>query len=468
MNPSSFPKQQIDSKRKDRKDWAHVATGTTTRAKVSALKRPQNQSKRNTDGFCHRFTKELEATVAEPACAIRYTVIALLGLVAAYWILHVTINHWRPGSDWSQVLSTSRNSINPPEATRGGVTVFGDKETGIAPDGTFAFNFRDDILNRYFARDKINEWKQQQEEKGHRRSLEALGQRRGPILAAAVLVFSTFDRSLALTFFPKDPNSSTPEGAITDADYLRIILPDSIAWLKRELNGRSPSFIPPEKRVIVESIISSLEAQDLRETKSRRDLAEQVTGMKPVLSFDWMLIDDARWIFEVIFWCLFGVLAKTLIRLIAVGRLSDNDPKAYNPTEFLLFIPKAVLAPLLAVVVVSWWATGYSEAKINFANLPYLLVFFFSLGFMTESIYSKLADLGQLIVGQSVAASEAKMSAASQQAIYQFRSPAVDTGSTATGPVNTISQLADAAKAVTASALERGIVTRQVQKASGT
>ena len=43
----------------------------------------------------------------------------------------------------------------------------------------------------------------------------------------------------------------------------------------------------------------------------------------------------------------------------------DDDPNGHDATEFLLFIPKAVLAPVLAIVVVSWWATGYSESNLQ-------------------------------------------------------------------------------------------------------
>ncbi|HVT74446.1 MAG TPA: hypothetical protein VHD61_15040 [Lacunisphaera sp.] len=428
-----------------RTDWAHKPHDARKPAKIVP-----RAARAMTPGraweFCRKFTDFLESAVAFPACAIRYTVFALLAVVAAYLGVHLLVwsySHKHQAGAWENVL-------RPIGAT-------GAAESGISDDGNFSFHFRDDILNRYFARDKINAWKQDQEEKGRRLSDEVLGRRKGLLRAAAHFVYTTFDLAMARTFFPNDPEGDT----VSDANYRNAVLPEAAGWLNNELNGRSPSLIPPEKRVLAESFRQALMREEARERSLRETLAAQIAGLKPVLSFDWMLVSDAWWIVEVIFWCIFGILAKTMIRLIEVGRLPSGAPGGYDPTEFLLFIPKSVLAPLLAVVVVSWWATGYSEAQINFANLPYLLVFFFSLGFMTETVYKKLSDLGSLLVSQAATASAAKMGEAARQDVYKFRNPAADPANA--GPVNTVAQLAAATKAVAASALERGVVTREAQ-----
>ena len=147
------------------------------------------------------------------------------------------------------------------------------------------------------------------------------------------------------------------------------------------------------------------------------------------------------------------MLANTIIKLIGAMR-GDK----YQPREFCLIFPKSILAPVLAMVITALWASGLSDSKISFTNLPYLLVLFFLLGFATESLYDKIVGLSELIVTPTAKVAEAKLEAAAKASRYLFTTP-LTTVDDLPAP-KTLDDLATNLKTVAKSAFERGIVSQ--------
>jgi hypothetical protein len=364
---------------------------------------------------CKIQTRRLLQRFDDPGCALRATVWALFILIAVYVAVHLI---------WREEHSEWRNAVR------------------FSDDGTFTAFYRDEILDRFFARDKINEWKQRLDEKILALRKEALARRREVLVPLVDLVQRT------LPHLHPPGVLGMPLRDATDENYLRLSLENARRWLEERRAD-----VPPAKAGLVESAVRSLGDLHRWETEWREQLRTEVDALRPQLSFDWLFIEDWHWVLEVVAWCLFGVLANTFIALINVTRADKFDVK-----EFLLVIPKATLAPVLAIVVIAWWATGYSQSQINFLNLPYFLVFSFALGFVTEALYTKIKDLGNLVVGPSVAVSTARMEAAARREKYQFLSPAADAGSVP--PPTTIPELRDALKRVVRSGIERGVVNQ--------
>jgi hypothetical protein len=364
---------------------------------------------------CHTsFTNRMIARVADPGCALRFTVIALLSSVLIYSALHCLVPH-QP-VDFSQAVV-------------------------ISADGHFRCYYRDDILDRFFSRQKVNEWKQRMDEKAAALRSDALGNRRALLLPLQQFVRTTLSDQAGLV----ESWTSGPEAA---TNVLSTSLSLLQGWLRTQREA-----VQPQKRALVDEFIDRLGAQAESEIALRSRLLAEIAGLKSNLSFDWFFIDGWKWIIEVCFWCTFGVLANTFIALIYAAREGR-----YDPSEFLLLIPKATLAPVLAFVIIAWWATGLSESKITFVNLPYFLVLSFALGFVTESLYVKIKELGNLIVGPSASASAARIDAAAQRDVYQFVHANVPPAMVP--PASNLAGLREQLRSVARAAVERGLVAQ--------
>lgn len=363
---------------------------------------------------CEQLSARLIARVSDPGCALKSTVFALALFAVAYVVIHLVVPY---------------QLVNFSEAVT------------ISEDARYRCYYRDDILDRFFARNTVNEWKQRMDEKGAALREEALCHRQPLLLALREFIQTSLGEQAVLT-------EGWTTGTNAECHLLSVNLRLVSQWLEKQRD-----LLHPDRQKILAEFLRQVKAQDQRETALRQRLVAEIAGLQANLSFDWLFIDGWKWIIEVFFWCTFGVLANTFITLIYATREGRYDPK-----EFLLVVPKGALAPVLALVIISWWATGLSESKINFVNLPYFLVLSFSLGFVTESLYVKIKDLGNLIVGPSATVSAAKLEAAAKRDVYKFVHPAVSLETLPPAPnLETLrQQLRLAAKA----AVERGLVAQ--------
>jgi hypothetical protein len=158
-----------------------------------------------------------------------------------------------------------------------------------------------------------------------------------------------------------------------------------------------------EKRGTLESWMKSLDERIGREAGQREQMQALIGAYEPPLYFDWLWHEGAGWVFEVTMWSLIGVIANTLI-----GLITAKKDETYRINHFLLTIPKFVLAPVLSIVVVALWSSGFSESSISILNLPYFLVLSFLLGFGTETLYERIRDLVKAILGPTTKFSEKK------------------------------------------------------------
>ena len=381
----------------------HPTKGESAKRKLSLRER------------CHRFSNQCLDLVSDPGCAIRYTVISLLSTALLYVVVHIFMEE--DPTRLSEALT-------------------------ISDDGRFKTYYRDDILDHYFARNRVNEWKQRTDEKCLAFRQDAAMRR--------LLVLDSVRQFIRGSL----ENAAPPGGAwhvytnFTVTNILWVELPSLTNWL-----GRQYSAVVPSKTNLLNELISQVAALHSDEERWRNHLKAEIASLKEHISFDWFRIHEWRWLVEVFFWCTFGVLANTFITLIFAAR--ENR---YDAREFLLVIPKATLAPVLAVVIIAWWATGLSESPINFANIPYFLILSFALGFVTENLYVKIKELGTLIVAPSATASAARMQAAARRDLYKFVHPKVDPG--ILPAAQTVPELSTQLRTVLKGALEHGIVTR--------
>lgn len=275
----------------------------------------------------------------------------------------------------------------------------------IAEDGTFEPTFKEAVLQRFFSRQQIVEMEQRVREKAQSLSQSTLEIRRDTLLPVIAVVQNTLGTRGRPGLLGQDA------AAVTDAELSRVRLGVLSAWL-----SNSVSSVAPEQKPVIQQLMAEVSLLDALENKTRHDLQTEVQELEPPLSFCWLYTECGWWVVEVLLWSFLGVQANTIIALIGACREGK-----YSPAEFVLFFPKILLAPLLALVVVAFWSSGLSESKISYLNLPYFLVFSFALGFVTEGIYEKLRELGRLIVTPSVTLSQTKLEDAARKTPYQYR-----------------------------------------------
>jgi hypothetical protein len=308
--------------------------------------------------------------------------------------------------------------------------------------------FCQSFLERYISPADLAEFKQSVKARCEETARLAVRQRK--------LVFAPIPAFLsnALNHIPvsQHPHLWQPGADRTETDYRMTRLADLRHWLETATNG-----LAADRRGEWQGLVNALQRQEQRETNLESTLETEIFCLEPVLAFDWLYLDKYAWVFEMFVWCWVGVLANTIIKLIE----SMRGKREYDPNEFCLLFPKAVLAPVLGMVVTALWSSGLSESQINFANLPYLLVFFFALGFATESLYDKIVKLTELIVSRAATPSEERLAAAAAQSRYKFITRAVDVGDVP--PPRNLNELESKLAAVAGAAFERGVVSRSAR-----
>ena len=124
------------------------------------------------------------------------------------------------------------------------------------------------------------------------------------------------------------------------------------------------------------------------------DVRENAPGLQPLFSFEFLYHEGSGWIIELVFWTWFGVLASAMAGLFDAIKL-DN----YKPQVFALTIPKLLLAPVLALVVVALWAAGFTETKVSLSNLPFFLAVAFALGFGHDRVIRLIRSFVKGVLG---------------------------------------------------------------------
>ncbi len=314
----------------------------------------------------------------------------------------------------------------------------------FSPDATLRPIFQMHTLERFYSKTKIGEILQRIDSRRQELSRDLLRQRRGLLLPVMDLIANGLAKETGrLGVLGLDPNKAT------DADFLQADLGQLIVWL----DDAKTQLKVPANRAVFQSAIEGLRDQVDRESQVRQQLGQELQGLEPVLSFRWLYTEQGWWILEVAFWSFLGVLANTIIGLLMACR-EDR----YAAEEFVIVIPKILLAPILAVICIALWTTGITESAITELNLPYFLVLSFFLGFMTEGVYSRLRDAANLLVPPTITPSQAKLEAMAAAAPYRYVNPSPPPD--VAGPPKTLAELEARLTAVAKSELERGLVSQ--------
>lgn len=313
----------------------------------------------------------------------------------------------------------------------------------ISDDGAFAVSYRDDVMSRFFSEGETRKLQERLRVKSTDARANALAERRQH-LNGVILLSSTSLSHRA------PPGLLGMHGAQPkDSDYLALSLGVAKDWLNAHR-----AEIEPGKQANLSDALASIERLLVREEATRERLKKEIEALAPPLSFHWLYHSRTGWLLEVVFWTWFGVLANTLIALILATR-----QERYSAEEFVLVLPKFILAPWLSVVVVALWASGFSDSEIAYLNLPWFLCLAFFLGFMTESLYAKLRDAAELIVGRASTVSVEKLKAAGRQETYRFTENRPEGA-----PPRTLRELADKLHPAARAEMERSLVTSLANK----
>lgn len=262
-----------------------------------------------------------------------------------------------------------------------------------SPVGYLEFKYDDDVLLRFFSPKKVDDIKKRLgDEITHER--ETAFEYRKRVINSAAQFIQTYEQSKInppVIFRLAGPAANRGDVTpATDRDYELTNLETLIGWLR---NARID--MASEDLTRYQAELDSLIALDSAEQKIIADARARIAGLDYEFNFLWLYHEKSGWVFELVFWAIIGVLVNTLIALISLSRLkfsadlsaaSSAAPSTnrYNAAEFLLFVPKVVLAPIVGLIVLALIVTGITETQITLSNLPMFLVFAFIAGFASE------------------------------------------------------------------------------------
>ncbi|UCC99257.1 MAG: hypothetical protein JSW66_05090 [Phycisphaerales bacterium] len=296
------------------------------------------------------------------------------------------------------------------------------KAVRVSKDGRFQPRFQQAILERFFSEQELIRGKNIIDQRCNEAKDEALTKRRrlfGEVQAFCRQYFSKSPRENLPAYIGQGSTSeknseasrmlanlktlsyglTQPGGTLglfekdapewKDEDVLILQISNIVSVLKKGLLDAGA-----EKREKGNVLLEKLQNQDDHEKRIRDEIEDEIKALEPPLSFIWLYHEGAGWIFEVVFWTWFGVIANSIITVIVKCK-----NKAYDPDLFSLVIPKFFLAPLLSVIFVSLWAAGVTKEKVTFLNLPWFMALCFFLGFMTETLYTRLRMFAVAFLG---------------------------------------------------------------------
>lgn len=127
-------------------------------------------------------------------------------------------------------------------------------------------------------------------------------------------------------------------------------------------------------------VIKVLKAQKEAEHAVIEDAKAELIAVEDNLSFGFLSSggEDA-WIFHLIVWSWFGVIASSL-----VGMSTSIIQGKYDGLMFGFVWMKFILAPLIATVVAAVFGAGLTQNEFNLAHQPIFLMFAFFSGFFSE------------------------------------------------------------------------------------
>lgn len=314
----------------------------------------------------------------------------------------------------------------------------------FSPDGNFEPTYDDSVLGKLYAPIKIADIKERISTKAAAARTQTEIERRQ--LLEPLKQFA--DRSLSDT----GPLMILKDNQPQDAGRLwtSVNLDEIRFWL-----GSKAARIADEKQTDYREYLAAVERQLAREAARKIGLRTELHALESGLSFDWLHIDGAYWVLEVMSWTVFGFLANTLITLFQHCR-----KRTYSADEYVLIFPKLALAPLLSVVAIALWSSGISSAPISFLNLPIFLIFSFSLGFCTEQLYVALKDITGWFLSRFVKVSEDRVAELAKNVPYTFVHPAPTAGNPAAPSPQNLRQLREQLEQVAQAGFERGAVAK--------
>lgn len=311
----------------------------------------------------------------------------------------------------------------------------------FSADGFCSPWFDDAALERWYGRGEIAAVKSRIKEKAADVARQNAQERRQVLGQVRDLGVRGVSDAGPLAFLP------APGHDTGDAAWNAIRLDEVSSWLE----GKAPLFAAARQPDVVR-LGEALDRQQEREADRRRLLQAELGSLDSALSFAWLKVEGAGWVWEVIAWSIFGVIANTIVGLIQAA-----GAHRYKADEFVLVFPKLALAPLLALVAVALWSSGFSTASVTFVNLPLFLVLAFSLGLATEQLYTALRQAAQWLVARFTALDEDKFKAAEQGLAYRFVTPPPPAAPT---PPANLRQLGELLRATGQAAVERSLVAQ--------
>lgn len=127
-------------------------------------------------------------------------------------------------------------------------------------------------------------------------------------------------------------------------------------------------------------VIAALKAQKAAEDAVIADAKEELVAVEDNLSFGFLASGGKNaWIFHLIVWSWFGVIASSL-----VGMSTSIIQNKYDGLMFGFVWMKFILAPLIAIVVAAVFGAGLTQNNFNLAHQPIFLMFAFFSGFFSE------------------------------------------------------------------------------------
>lgn len=180
---------------------------------------------------------------------------------------------------------------------------------------------------------------------------------------------------------------SQPRGTLSDAISEQVAgqsLQSLAKWLEFVVSscGEDACGATPER---LQYETDALTALTNAETQAWLDAKSIVATLEKDLSLDWLWNANGGWIWELAFWCWFGVLTNTGFALITASRnMEATDANGYEAKQFLYLFPKLLFAPFIAIVVASFIISGITDFTLSLADAWVFLMFAFLSGFAAE------------------------------------------------------------------------------------
>lgn len=256
----------------------------------------------------------------------------------------------------------------------------------------FVVQFSEVTLNRFYDVGKANAFKQ---------SIIAEVDNIKALHIATRINFVERVKSTLLHLFPNKSLAELPidlpitYGNIGEVQVQKIklqTLKERLIKIMQLLEANTDS-LQPVHLLKIEQYIDEIDEIYIAEQYSEKLIKNRMIELQAQKSFLWLYHDGSKWIWELVFWSLFGLFCCTLVNL--TKRVRDQD---YVPGEFCFLFPRLILAPVMGVVIVALLSSGYSVQDQNLNNFPYFLMLAFFIGFSSENITTKIREMSNHVL----------------------------------------------------------------------